>query len=634
MKKATRNRRPGKVLSVLLAILMISQFTHALAAESPPEASFDIIVEALEWDYAVTAVIIDNGEEIDSATAASLTYEITALATKFSAGATTTIGDGPRTITGQYASAVKEPGYPADKGRYTVIELKYGYISRTVNDGSGYRTWLDNCAASDDGVWLTLSYSVTQIVDESEISIEYNGTIRLIYDDFELVGNPVAGFTNQKYMMYTPNGADGKMLPIVVYNHGSGETYSASKNNEHGQIVFNMGGVGWVKYAPEDCYVLVPQRSYNGYSRAGVVAFLNYLVDEGKVDPNRIYVSGSSMGGGETFSFLRENPDLFAAAIPNCPSPAPNAAQAEIIKHIPIWFVSAESDTVVRPAGIWTSYNILAGLDGVKDVRITMFPEPFGKGDPTPYYFGHFSWIPFLNNEYIEDGGIPGSAEGTTFMDWLFAQNKLSDAEDTAVHFSISGDDSVTGSINATVEYTISVQSAICFDSLEITIEADSDYLAMDSFSALSGLTAIGGFRWEPTGADNKWHGRIVLSGPALTGVNDVLRVVFSVQSDEGATEVRIVDVKAAVTEGDPPVATLLDCVIDNGAAGTVVKKYYSIYDVNKDGAVDLLDISYAMHFYMVGAGDADWVYAGACDVNGDGIVDIEDLILILANYT
>jgi hypothetical protein len=54
-----------------------------------------------------------------------------------------------------------------------------------------------------------------------------------------------------------------------------------------------------------------------------------------------------------------------------------------------------------------------------------MFPAPFGIGDPTPYYFGHFSWIPLLNNEYVEDGGIPGSTEGTTFMDWLFAQSKV-----------------------------------------------------------------------------------------------------------------------------------------------------------------------------------------------------------------
>ena len=70
----------------------------------------------------------------------------------------------------------------------------------------------------------------------------------------------------------------------------------------------------------------------------------------------------------------------------------------------------------------------------------------------------------------------------------------------------------------------------------------------------------------------------------------------------------------------------------------------YSRYDVNRDGVVDMGDVSAAAYFYMAGSEDADWstvvLYEGKelvaawCDVNNSGRVDITDLILILNNLT
>jgi len=73
---------------------------------------------------------------------------------------------------------------------------------------------------------------------------------------------------------------------------------------------------------------------------------------------------------------------------------------------------------------------------------------------------------------------------------------------------------------------------------------------------------------------------------------------------------------------------------IKDGVAETAFVKFYVIYDLNKDGVVDLNDITAALQYYMAKVGDPDWDKAAAADVNNSGVVDIDDLLLILANYT
>ena len=65
-----------------------------------------------------------------------------------------------------------------------------------------------------------------------------------------------------------------------------------------------------------------------------------------------------------------------------------------------------------------------------------------------------------------------------------------------------------------------------------------------------------------------------------------------------------------------------------------MVEKSYSPYDLNKDGVIDLNDVTYALKYFMAHEGDADWDAAKAADFDGSGQIDVGDLLLILANYT
>ena len=78
-----------------------------------------------------------------------------------------------------------------------------------------------------------------------------------------------------------------------------------------------------------------------------------------------------------------------------------------------------------------------------------------------------------------------------------------------------------------------------------------------------------------------------------------------------------------------------IDAAILDGSVSTAIEKYYSPYDLNKDGLVDLLDLTYALQFLLMNSTNPDWDAKGKlADFNDDGVVDVADLILILANYT
>ena len=57
-------------------------------------------------------------------------------------------------------------------------------------------------------------------------------------------------------------------------------------------------------------------------------------------------------------------------------------------------------------------------------------------------------------------------------------------------------------------------------------------------------------------------------------------------------------------------------------------------YDLNEDGVVDQLDITWAQQYYRAEQGDQNWDKAERCDFNQDGLIDIADFIQVLQNFT
>src|SRR3989442_15737646 len=115
------------------------------------------------------------------------------------------------------------------------------------------------------------------------------------------------------------------------------------------------------------CFVLVPQcprgDSWSGFGRQPTITLkltmelLDSLLGEFRVDPDRLYLVGVSMGGRGVWEALARFPDRFAAAVPICASGDP--VGLEKIKATPIWCFHGGADTTVP---VSYARRMMAGL--------------------------------------------------------------------------------------------------------------------------------------------------------------------------------------------------------------------------------------------------------------------------------
>jgi predicted peptidase len=132
---------------------------------------------------------------------------------------------------------------------------------------------------------------------------------------------------------------EGARYPLVLCLHGVGGGTQA------GRVLS--------KRQPEPCFVLVPSVRTKEFSWAGrrikamptVLELIDDLVQRLPIDPDRIYVTGQSMGGQGTWGAIAARPDFFAAAVPVCGGW--QTSDAERIKHVPVWVFHGDADKVV-----------------------------------------------------------------------------------------------------------------------------------------------------------------------------------------------------------------------------------------------------------------------------------------------
>ena len=203
---------------------------------------------------------------------------------------------------------------------------------------------------------------------------------------------------------------------------------------------------------------------------------------------------------------------------------------------------------------------------------------------------------------------------------------------------SITGPASVvSGPGTTTATYTISAEYMPAVSGIELEFEVDGSYLSSKDYTALSGFSFLGEgnfdtpIYWKYSG--DTWTGKVTLIDLDYTGISgptDLLKMDFNVSEGKlGDTVVKLNYVKVSHGEGDPIVVRILD-----GEVVTTFEQYYLPWDVNKDGVIDLNDITFALQYLLAAEGDANWEQARAADVNDDKVVDSRDLSLILANYT
>jgi predicted peptidase len=111
-----------------------------------------------------------------------------------------------------------------------------------------------------------------------------------------------------------------------------------------------------------------------------------------KVDINRVYLTGLSMGGYGTWDLGLRHPERFAAIVPICGGGElinvllANGQKAQALKSLGVWAFHGAKDPIVPLDESQRMVNILKKKGG-QDVRLTVYPEA-----------GHDAWTETYNN--------------------------------------------------------------------------------------------------------------------------------------------------------------------------------------------------------------------------------------------
>jgi len=186
------------------------------------------------------------------------------------------------------------------------------------------------------------------------------------------------------YYAYTPSMA-GANYPLLIFLHGAGEKGNSSDDNTILDFVLRNGPPKLIeknKWEPKYPMIVVsPQCHENGWDGIKIHEFIEFIIKSYNVNTKRIYVTGLSMGGYGTFTYLTTTADscYAAAAVSICGGG--NSGKVAGIKHIPTWAFHGDQDETVSMNNSVKMINAINALNPAVMAKLTIYPG-----------VGHNSW--------------------------------------------------------------------------------------------------------------------------------------------------------------------------------------------------------------------------------------------------
>jgi predicted esterase len=172
-----------------------------------------------------------------------------------------------------------------------------------------------------------------------------------------------------KYLLYIPKTYHSDQTarwPLLFFLHGAGE------RGDDLQLVKIHGPPKLLEAGKELPFIVVsPQVPMNErWLPDLVVSLLKDIIEKYRVDEDRVYLTGLSMGGYGTWETVMKYPELFAAIAPICGGGDPSTAWK--IRYTPTWIFHGAKDSVVS---IRNSEVMSDALTQFRNVQFTVYPE-------------------------------------------------------------------------------------------------------------------------------------------------------------------------------------------------------------------------------------------------------------------
>jgi poly(3-hydroxybutyrate) depolymerase len=223
-------------------------------------------------------------------------------------------------------------------------------------------------------------------------------------DDF-LYGHAEDG-SNLPFRYFVPPGYDAaQAYPLILFLHGSGERGSDNEAQLNNAANGAMQLVGDAQLALQPVFMVAPQCPTDGWWSGATLASAIGLVDQVAadfhIDPDRVYVTGLSMGGMGTWSAVTSQPARFAAAVPM--SGNGSTGPVASVAAMPFWFFHAANDPTVGVAG---SADLVGALRDAGANAVYTRYDSGGHAIWTVAY-GHPSLFPWLVSKARGAGASP-----------------------------------------------------------------------------------------------------------------------------------------------------------------------------------------------------------------------------------
>jgi len=179
-----------------------------------------------------------------------------------------------------------------------------------------------------------------------------------------LYGTSNTGGTVLPFRYFVPPGYDAaQAYPLILFLHGAGERGSDNEAQLNNNANGAMRLLDDENLALQPVFMIAPQCFTNGWWGGApldtAIAIIDQVSADYHIDPDRVYVTGLSMGGMGTWSAVTSQPDRFAAAVPMSGNDNGSPVPASAVADIPFWFFHAGDDGTVGVSG---SDNLVAAL--------------------------------------------------------------------------------------------------------------------------------------------------------------------------------------------------------------------------------------------------------------------------------
>jgi predicted peptidase len=222
--------------------------------------------------------------------------------------------------------------------------------------------------------------------------------------------------TQYRYQVFIPADytTSTRLWPVILFLHGALEGGTDGR-----QTTVGLGPA--LRNSPDryPAIVIMPQAplrtAWNGVSADAALAALDQVLAGYRADPDRVYLTGVSMGGNGVWKLAYRFPQRFAAlapiagyislksqrhasrAVAQADSVATFAVLGRRLKDLPTWIFHGEADGVIPVREARRAADALKAADG--NVRYTEYPGA-----------GHVMW----DTVYASP----------QFQEWLFAQHR------------------------------------------------------------------------------------------------------------------------------------------------------------------------------------------------------------------